>query len=494
VSVLDIGPGAPRRSILGARVEAAREAHAFLGVELSAGEDGGVTVRSVRAGSPAAKAGVETDDRIVSFNGVTALAPVDVAPNGRESAAVVRVVRGEEPTDLAIDVTGYRGDASREIVGAAAVIGTLLIVVLLFASRLGSALTWIVHRLERAGGSPRAKQGRLAGLIRRATRAPEAGPASSNLAAALPVLAFAGATATFAILPWFELRGRSEVDVTLLYLVSLTSFATMGLVTGGWTEVGPGIFGRLRALGTVLVCELPAACALGAVVLRTGSVRASDIAAAQVGSQGNTIETGGFPWYWNAVKSPLVFLLFACFFLTLLVDGSSPNKAPEGADADATTPGSSLRRAAFLFAEWANVLVMCAIGTLAFLGGWYVPDFGVHEHAQSDWLVALGVGWFLVKCWMLAGLVLALRAALPRLSPVALMKAGYRAMLPLAVVALGASALVTRYPLLPSVERAATFATLSVALIVAAVVVVGARARRSDARTPRRFARVNTML
>jgi NADH-quinone oxidoreductase subunit H len=284
------------------------------------------------------------------------------------------------------------------------------------------------------------------------------------------------------------------VDVTLLYLVSVTSLATMSLVTGGASESGVGIRGRLRALATVIVCELPAACALGAVVLSTGSVRASDIAAAQAASQGSVLETGGVPWHWNAVKSPLLFALFACFFLTVLVDGGSNTRSLQGADAQTAPAGVSFRRGAFLFAEWTNVLVMCAIGAVTFLGGWYVPGYAVHEHGQSAGLVALGIGCFLLKCWALAALVLLLRAALPLLSPAALMRAGYRALLPLAALGLGGAALVARYPMLPAVERATSFATLGALAVLLAIVGTSAIRRRAPSRALRRFVRVNTML
>lgn len=493
VSVLEIEPRAPRRAMVEARAEQAAEAHAFLGLVLEPAGGLGMLVKAVRPDSPAARGGVHENDIIVVFDGVSSLAATDVLPSGHERAASVVVMRGDERVELSLDMTGYRGDAAREAVGAVAVLGALALLLLLLGTRASGALSWLVHRLDRAAASRATLGGPFVGLVRQATRT-DGASAKSALGFAAPLLVFAGATATFAILPYAELRGSSEVDLTLLYLVSVTSLVTMSLVTGGWSEGGAGIKVRLRALATVIVCELPAACALGAVVLSTGSVRASDIAAAQVASLGSGLEIGGMPWHWNAVKSPLLFLLFACFFLTVLVDGGSSARVVSGAERTTSPAGVSFRRGAFLFAEWTNVLVMCAIGAVAFLGGWYVPGYAVHEHAQSSFVTALGVGLFLIKCWALAALVLLFRAALPLLSPAALMRAGYRALLPFALLTLGAAALLARYPLLPAVERATAFATLGALSIAAVVVAVGSLRRRGEARTPRRFVRVNTML
>lgn len=493
VSVLEIEPRAPRRSIVEARAEQAAEAHAFLGLALEPAPGVGMRVKAVRADSPAARAGVQENDTIVVFCGVSALSATDVLPSGHERVAALAVMRGEERVELSIDLAGYRGDAVREAVGAVAILGALALLLILFGTRAASALSWLVHRLDRAAAARAAQGGLFAGLVRQATRT-EPGAARSALGFAAPLLVFVGATATFAVLPYAELRGVSEVDLTLLYLVSVTSLATMSLVTGGAAEGGVGLKARLRALATVIVCELPAACALGAVVLATGSVRASDIAAAQVASLGSGAELGGVPWHWNAVKSPLLFLLFACFFLTVLVDGGPSARVVSGAERTNAPAGVSLRRGAFLFAEWTNVLVMCAIGAVAFLGGWFVPGYAVHEHGQSSGVAALGVGLFVVKCWALAGLVLLFRAALPLLSPAALMRAGYRALLPFAVLALGAAAVVARFPLLPAVERALAFATLGALSVAIVVVGVGSFRRQGETRAPRRFVRVNTML
>ncbi|NUO50340.1 MAG: hypothetical protein HOV80_15910 [Polyangiaceae bacterium] len=486
-TVLEIEPRAPRRPVLEERERSAREAHAFLGLDLAGADRGGMTVASVRPGSPGARAGLEKDDIIVIFSGVTVLSPADAVPSGREERVSATIVRGEERRDVTFDVSGFRGTTSRDLVDAAAVAGALLAFLLLLGSRAASFVTWLVHRLERAASARSAQGGLVVGLVRQATRA-EGTTARSTLAAVAPILVFTGATLTFAILPYFELRGLREADLTLLYLVSLTSFATMGLVTGGWSERGPGLWGHLRAMAGVLICELPAACALGAVVVASGSVRASDIAASQVGSRGTLLETGGWPWYWNAVKSPLLFALFACFFLAVLVDGG-----PTRDKGDKAT--FSLRRGAFSFAEWTNVLVMCAIGAVAFLGGWYVPGFSVHEHAQDGRLIALAIALFLAKCWLLALTVLALRAALPRLSVMALMKAGYRALLPLAVVALGLAALLARYPLLPVAERALSVATLATSTAIGILFLVTGRAKKAELGSgSRTFSRVNTMI
>src|SRR5688500_9846031 len=83
-SVLDIEPRTPRRSVVEERERTTNEALGFLGLELGRADGDGVVVRGVRPDSPAARAGLQKDDVIVIFGGVTVLGSTDVLPNGRD--------------------------------------------------------------------------------------------------------------------------------------------------------------------------------------------------------------------------------------------------------------------------------------------------------------------------------------------------------------------------------------------------------------------------
>lgn len=263
----------------------------------------------------------------------------------------------------------------------------------------------------------------------------------------------------FASLPFLELRGL-ELDVGMLYLLSVTALLSMGVLTGGWGAGRARLWGRVRALVDLLVCQLPALCALLAVVLATGSLRVRDIVAAQSGAGAEL----GLPWAWNALRSPHLFLLFSLFFMTALVDGS------RSAEPGATT-AKQAGSAGFFFAEWMHLFVMCALGAILFLGGYGLPFVSPADLSVSTVWKVLGATLFLVKCWALLGLVLVLRAALPRLRPDTVLRLGVSLVLPSCTVALALAFLASRFPLLPEVERSLGLLTLFMVAGVAALLV-----------------------
>lgn len=456
--VLDVVPRAPARRAQEHEDARVGKAQAFFGWTLEQ-EPGaaGLVVREVKPGSPAARAGVLPGDVLVAFQGVTALAPSDVVPSGLEGSLAASVMRGDEPLELTIDARGFRGEVEAGLVEGVVILATLLLVLLAFGTRVGAALSWFGHRMREELQRHRVPGGSLFAALLRATVAdlrPGARAQPGGLATLAPFLVAAGISLSFASLPFVELSRRAELDIGILYLLSVTALLAMGLVTGGFSASRSLIRGRLRALVEVLVCELPAACALGAVVLLTGSLRVRDVVLAQVGGGGSTLETGSWPWAWNALKSPQLFLLFGMFFVTALVDSSRREAR------------SRVAPLAFFFAEWTHVFVMCGLGTIAFLGGYAVPGVSAHDLDSSRGMLALGCGVFLLKSWALTGLVLLLRAALPRIKPEVLLRVGLRVLLPASLLGVAVTVLLVRYPLLPAAERALGLVTLSAVLVL----------------------------
>jgi NADH-quinone oxidoreductase subunit H len=481
-TVLDVEARPLRRALADEIEREADRAQAFLGITLapSSGDAGRFSIQSVRDGSPAARGGLQPGDLLESFDGVTVLDATDVLPSGHDRRARAVVTRGAHRHEVEIDVSGFRGDASRELMGAGVVLGALLVVMLAFGTRLGGAATWLVHRVARVLRPTRDNGGFIGLMARTSSRGlPAETSANPLLAAAGPLLVVFGATGTFAALAWVELRRVAELDLAILYLVSLTAFVTIGVLTGGWSERRSPVLRRLETLAVILVCEIPAACALGSVILLGGSMRVRDVVLAQEGA----------PWHWTGARSPLLFALFMCFFARALV-GRQPS-----IQVGTKTPGS-VRRLAFMLAEWTNLFAMCAIGALAFLGGFCVPGIASHEQVSSGWLVALGILLFVAKSWCLAAGVLCARAALPRLGAGAVLRLGARFVMPLTAAALAATTILVAYPLLPTVARMVEIAVLAVASVISGTLVVSVVAQR-DARgrvAHGRLVRVNTLL
>jgi NADH-quinone oxidoreductase subunit H len=488
-TTLDFYPRTPRRAILDERDADAKTALEFLGVELAdpvatpKGLDG-VTIARVAQGSPAEKAGVEPLDRIVAFEGVTVADASDVVPNGNERSAPLTIVRGDARLEKAVDVDGWHSDTTRDLIAPALVLGTLILLLLLLGTPPARVLSWLERRIERGAVRHRRDAGgavaRAAAFVSSVVQDRPGKPPSGALGLAAPFLVFVGVSATFAFVPWVELHRRAELDVGVLYLLSVTSFATMALVTGGHdAEAKWSPFRCLRAFARALACELPAALSIGAVVLSVGSLRLRDIALAQVGPAGRTLETGGWPWYFLAVKSPQLVLLFVLFFVTVLVEPSRP-RALRGAD-DGSSSLPSLRRTAFFFAEWMNVFVMCALATAIFFGAWYVPGFPAGEHETNPMLAVLGTALYLVKSWTLVAIVMTKRVSLPRVRSDVLVGLGLRLGLPITIVAVGVTFLEAAYPPMPTVALMVSGVTLATATIVgllfAASAFGGSRAR-----------------
>jgi NADH-quinone oxidoreductase subunit H len=485
-TTLDFYPRVPRRAVIDEREREGREALDFLGIEVDTTD--GVQVSSVVPNSPADRAGVEPLDRIVGFEGVTVASVTDIVPSGSEQSPMISLSRGGTRIDKPVNVDGWRSDTTRDLVAPTLVLGTLIIVLLLLGTRPARILSWLERRIER--GSVRHKR-ESGGMLARASAfvssvvhdRPES-PPSGALATAAPFLVFVGITATFAFVPWVELHRRAEFDVGVLYLLSVTSFATMALVTGGHdAERKWSVLGCLRAFVRALACELPAALSIGAVVLTVGSLRLRDIALAQVGPASGALRTGSWPWYFLAFKSPQLVLLFLLFFVTVLVEPSSP-RALRGSD-DGGAGIRSFRRTAFFFAEWMNVFVMCAIATTLFFGAWYVPGFPAGDHETNPTLALAGTFLFLLKSWVLVGIVMTKRVSLPRVRSDVLLGLGLRLGLPLSIVALGVTALEALYPPMPTVALMVSGVTLATACVVGALFLgsVARGSRSSRAKT-----------
>jgi len=488
---LDVQPRPPSKKAAQSREASGKEAQSFFGwtVEPREGPDGGMVVRAVRADSPAAQAGVQVGDVVLAFAGVSALDAYDLVPNGLEGKTSVTIGRGDQRIDAVLDTQSFRGDAETGLTEGVIVLATLFALLLIFGTRLGRGLAWLAHRLREEIARQRVHGGSfLVALLRAAVQDGAARPgARGTFSSIAPALVGVGISISFAALPFVELKRRAELDIGILYLVSITALLAMGLLTGGWSSGRSIIVGRARAVLEVLVCELPAACSLGAVVVMTGSLHVRDIVLAQVGAGGKLTETGGWPWAWNALRSPQLFFLFALFFVTALVDGHRETSKAQG---------RSLGSVAFFFAEWTHVFVMCGLGTIAFLGGYSVPGVGAQELYASAGLQALGCALFLVKCWLLVLALLVLRASLPRIRPDVVLRVGLKMLLPACLVALAVTTLTIRFPMLPSAEKTVGWVTMTTTVAVALVLVgwVYASARPTRAEETRLRARVNPFL
>jgi NADH:ubiquinone oxidoreductase subunit H len=491
--VIDVVPRPPRSAVSEALADDAASAQAALGLELSptAAPDG-LEVRGVRNGSPAERAGLVAGDRIESFDGVRVATATDVLPSGEEPRAKAVVVRGGQRLEAELRIEGWRADARSDLAGAGALLASVAVVILALGTRLGSIVTWLTARLAAGLASERSHRGLLGAFVRVARREGR-GAAVSPWSGAVPLVAALSTGIVVALVPWLELRGRLALDAGQLFLASFAAYATAALLTGGVSGDGPRAFSRhLAAAGRVVACALPAAAALGAIVLASGSIRLVDIVGTQSGSETGWLETGGWPWAWHALRSPQLFGLFCLFFVGVFVDAG---RADEVLGADSPAPVQRARGAMFSFVETVNLGVMSALAVAAFLGGWTVPGVSRHTLEASSLAQVAAALVFLAKWIAVGATVLVLRASLPRIRPSLVPRLFLRGFVPAAGVALGLAVLTARFPPLPSTERAVALLTLAVSLALVGAIAFAVRgAVLGDRGGSRLRARVNPFL
>jgi NADH-quinone oxidoreductase subunit H len=214
----------------------------------------------------------------------------------------------------------------------------------------------------------------------------------------------------------------TDINVGLLYIVSVASIGVYGLILGGWASNSKyPLLSSLRASAQLISYEVAVTMTLVSVILVSGSLSMVKIVEAQ--------RDAGV---WFLFLQPVAFVIF--FIGGLAETNRAPFDMPE-AESELVggfhTEYSGIRFALFFLAEYANMIVVSAVATTLFLGGWLRPFPNV------EWLWFLGIvpswGWFLLKTLFFLYVFLWVRATLPRYRYDQLMRVGWKVLLPLAI-------------------------------------------------------------
>ena len=267
--------------------------------------------------------------------------------------------------------------------------------------------------------------------------------ADKILFALAPVLAVTAAFAAFAVVPWggtTTLWGLlpepvplrvADVNVGILVLFAITSMGVYGIVLAGWSSNSKySLLGGLRSSAQMISYELSYGLALGSVLLVGNSLSLVDIVNAQQGYW------FGFVPKWFVLIQPLAFLIF--MIAGIAETNRAPFDFPEAEQelvAGYHTEYSSFSFAMFFLAEYVNMVVVSAVATNLFLGGWHGPWL-------PEWL---GWIWWLVKLFALLFFYIWMRWTLPRYRYDQLMHFGWKVLLPTAVVNLLVTAAAVLY-------------------------------------------------
>ena len=225
-----------------------------------------------------------------------------------------------------------------------------------------------------------------------------------------PVIAFLPAPLLIAAIPIAEGVAISDLNVGAVYILAISNLTLIGIFMAGWSSNNKySLLGAMRAVAQNISYEIPMLLSLMCVVLLAGSMKLSDIVAAQ----------HGLPFL---ILQPVAFLTY--FICSVAESNRTPFDIPEAESelvAGYHTEFTGMRFALFFLGEYTQVFVLSAIVTLLFLGGWNGPFL-------PGWV------WFFLKTYLVIFLVMWLRWTYPRLRSDQLMNFNWKFLLPVAIL------------------------------------------------------------
>ncbi len=249
-------------------------------------------------------------------------------------------------------------------------------------------------------------------------------PTGSNkfLFVAAPVLALTPALAAWAVVPFDDGMILADVNAGLLYLLAMTSLGVYGIIIAGWASNSKYAFlGALRSAAQIVSYELAMGFALVCVLLAAQSMNLGDIV------RGQSHGAGMLGWYWIP--------LFPMFVVYFIAGVAETNRAPfdlaEGESeivAGFHVEYSGMGFAIFFLAEYANMILIAAMTSVMFLGGW-LPPLDIAPFNQIP-----GLFWMLAKMSAMLFVFLWFRATFPRYRYDQLMRLGWKIFIPLTLL------------------------------------------------------------
>ena len=244
-------------------------------------------------------------------------------------------------------------------------------------------------------------------------------PASSNKVIFIlaPIITMTLALAAWAVIPFGESLVLSNINVGILYLFAISSLGVYGIIMGGWASNSKYPFlGAIRSAAQMVSYEVSIGIIIINVLLCVGSLNLNDIVLAQ-------------EKIWFVIP---LFPMFVIFFISALAETNRPPFDLPEAEAELVagyqTEYSGMMYAMFWLGEYANILLMCAMGSILFLGGWLSPL------EMYPFNLIPGALWFVFKILFLFVLFSLVKAIVPRYRYDQLMKLGWKIFLPLSLL------------------------------------------------------------
>ena len=240
-------------------------------------------------------------------------------------------------------------------------------------------------------------------------------PSSSNKVIFIlaPIVTMTLALIAWAVIPFSQTQVLANINVGILYLFAVSSLGVYGIIMGGWASNSKYPFlGAIRSAAQMVSYEVSIGIIIINVLLCVGSLNLNDIVLAQKN-------------LWFVIP---LFPMFVIFFISALAETNRPPFDLPEAEAELVagyqTEYSGMMYAMFWLGEYANILLMCAMGSILFLGGWLSP---IDLYPFS---LVPGAIWLIFKILLLFILFSLVKAVVPRYRYDQLMKLGWKIFLP----------------------------------------------------------------
>ena len=244
-------------------------------------------------------------------------------------------------------------------------------------------------------------------------------PSSSNKVIFIlaPIVTMTLALIAWAVIPFSATQVLADINVGILYLFAVSSLGVYGIIMGGWASNSKYPFlGAIRSAAQMVSYEVSIGVIIINVLLCVGSLNLNDIVIAQQNM-------------WFVIP---LFPMFVIFFISALAETNRPPFDLPEAEAELVagyqTEYSGMMYAMFWLGEYANILLMWAMGAILFLGGWMSP-IDVYPFTLVP-----GAIWLILKILLLFILFALVKAIVPRYRYDQLMRLGWKVFLPLSLI------------------------------------------------------------
>ncbi|GER01416.1 NADH-quinone oxidoreductase subunit H [Iodidimonas gelatinilytica] len=234
-----------------------------------------------------------------------------------------------------------------------------------------------------------------------------------------PMLTFVLALIGWAVIPWGEGAVLADINVGIFYIFAISSLGVYGIIMAGWASNSRYAFlGGLRSAAQMVSYEVSMGFVLVTVISYAGSPSLSELV---------HMQSGGI-WNWNFLW---FFPMFVIFLISAMAETNRPPFDLPEAEAELVAgyqvEYSSMAFALFWLGEYGNILLMCALTSVLFFGGWYAPIPALDFIPGPLWMIAKICFFFFIFAWV--------KATVPRYRYDQLMRLGWKVFLPVSLAA-----------------------------------------------------------